>query len=147
MKSITVLHCQEYSIDMDVDTYIKKIRTYGPEEMDASDGYHTFSELYDHRHALFIAFCHQLYKVSNATAGRYHNLDSGPIWRSKLHSDGSKDEGWFILGINHLAGEQISYHLPLSLWNDTGFAKTLETAPEFDGHSPQEVLKRIRLYQ
>ena len=39
--------------------------------------------------------------------------------------------------------KQITYHLPLSKWEETGFAETLEKAPEFDGHTPDDVLEII----
>jgi hypothetical protein len=47
------------------------------------------------------------------------------------------------LGLNKKAGSQMTYHLPLGRWDETEFAETLEKAPEFDGHSSQEVLNRI----
>ena len=95
-----------------------------------SDGYHTFEELYDHRITLFIAL---------ARALRTHK-----VWRSKLHSDGSSYAGWFILGINDKPGKQITYHLPLSRWDETDFAFTVDRAPEFDGHTAEDVLKRLK---
>lgn len=74
-----------------------------------SDGYHTFNELYDHRAALFIAL------AAHVAA----NEDTGYVWRSKLHSDGSAYNGWFVMGIGVKPGEQITYHLPMSRWDDT----------------------------
>lgn len=99
-----------------------------------SDGYHTFDELYDHRITLYIALCKQ---IASTTFG-------DTVWRSKLHSDGSNYEGWFLLGIDHTKGEQITYHIPLERWEETNFAETLEKAPEFDGHTSHEVLERIK---
>ena len=96
------------------------------------DGYHSFDELYDHRVTLFIALCRIGAKIGRAN-----------IWRSKLHSDGSSFAGWFVLGIHKGIGKQITYHLPLSKWEETGFAETLEKAPEFDGHTPDDVLERL----
>lgn len=98
-----------------------------------SDGYHTFDELYEHRITLFIALCKNLdgYKYANA-------------WRSKLHSDGTSFDGWFILGINKEKGEQITYHLPISKWEETNFAEDLEKAPEWDGHTSNDVLERLK---
>lgn len=110
----------------------------GEEEMVASDGYHTFDELYDHRITLFIALCRQL---SNSS---YHDNDNCPIWRSKVHSDGSVWDGWFILGIGKEKGRQITYHLPLDRWQDAYFARIEEKAPEWDGHTPQDVLDRLK---
>lgn len=102
-----------------------------------SDGSHTFGELYEHRITLFIALCRLLkheYKLQ---------IDGKGVWRTRLHSDGSFIEGWFILGISTVSGQQITYHLPSEKWDDTNFAHTLETALEFDGHTSQDVLKRL----
>lgn len=96
-----------------------------------SDGYHTFDELYDHRIALFIALCRSM------------NSDS-EVWRSKLHADGSGYENWFIMGIGKEKGRQISYHLPMIEWGATTFAETLDRAPEWDGHTPNDVINRLK---
>lgn len=103
-----------------------------------SDGYHSFDELYDHRITLFIALCR--------TLCQYH-LDTGSwrcVWRSRKHSDDSQMEGWFVLGIGEEAGHQITYHLPLSRWEETNFAWTLEKAPKYDGHTSNDVLERLK---
>lgn len=97
-----------------------------------SDGYHTFDELYDHRITLYIALCKKL-------GG--HDW----VWRTTTHSDGTEWDDWFILGINHLPGEQITYHIPLKRWSETGFAETIDQAPTFDGHTSQDVLDRLKL--
>jgi len=65
-------------------------------------------------------------------------------WRSKAHHDGSAWEGWFIIGIGKDTGSQISYHLPLSRWEETSFAETLDRAPEWDGHTSDDVLQRLK---
>ncbi len=96
-----------------------------------SDGFHTFDELYEHRIVLYIALCRKLHW--NRTF----------VWRSRIHSDGSSMPGWFVLGINVEPGRQITYHLPRSRWEDCGFAKELDRAPEFDGHTPADVLERL----
>lgn len=101
-----------------------------------SDGYHTFNELYDHRVALYIALCEKIWLTGlNASAPR--------VWRSKFHSDGSKFDGWFILGIGIGPGEQITYHLPDSKWEACGFAERLERSPDYDGHTSADVLNRL----
>jgi len=66
------------------------------------------------------------------------------VWKSKQHLDGTRIEGWFILGINKEEGKQITYHLPLSKWDECDFAKTLATAPNFDGHNLIDVLERLK---
>ena len=100
---------------------------------DVSDGYHTFGELYQHRLALYLKLCEY-----------EHACGRKEVWRSFLHDDKSFYEGWFILGIGSKIGEQITYHLPLSEWENCEFAKTLKKAPRFDSHTPEDVLKRIR---
>lgn len=112
--------------------------TFEHENLEVSDGYHTFDELYDHRIELYIALCRTLERV------KYGESVRRLVWRSKVHSDGSVMEGWFILGIGIEEGKQITYHLPLARWNDTDFAFDLERAPEWDGHTSADVLERIK---
>jgi hypothetical protein len=94
-----------------------------------SDGYHTFNELYEHRHALFL------------------NLMSGigyEPWISRLHHDGTGMDGWFIAGVDLPTGT-ISYHLPERLWDAAVFtgATVMERAPEWDGHTSADVVSRL----
>ena len=105
------------------------------------DGFHTFDELYEHRISLFIALCRLLRRQENLIGAV---PDYPFVWRSKLHHDGTNYEGWFIMGIGQEKGQQISYHLPLGVWNDTDFAQTLINAPEFDGHTSDDVLERLK---
>lgn len=105
-----------------------------------SDGYHTFKELYEHRITLFIALCKVYAETDFAEWGRR----CPDVWRSKVNGDGSVWEGWFILGINKKQGEQITYHLPIEKWNETEFAETLDKAPDWDKHTPNDVLERIK---
>ncbi len=101
---------------------------------ETGDGYHTFDELYEHRHVLFIALAR---RISGSRPDR--------IWRSKLHHDGSSFPGWFVMGIDRLSGEQVTYHLPMRFWDagDVEFAVELDRAPEWDGHSSADVLARL----
>lgn len=101
-----------------------------------SDGHHTFGELYEHRFKLFMALC----KMITRNPSLKKTL---PVWKSKMHSDGSFFKGWFIMGIGKEKGKQITYHLPLAKWRKVPFAETLKKGPEFDNHTPNEVLKRL----
>jgi hypothetical protein len=103
------------------------------------DGYHTFTELYEHRIALFIALCKYLQRYYDV-----HKYKS-PVWKSHMHSDGSEIKGWFITGIGYDKDCQITYHLPESKWAETYFIKELEKAPEWDGHTPEEVIRRLSI--
>lgn len=104
-----------------------------------SDGYHTFDELYDHRITLYIALCKSYQHIKNNVEDIWF-----PVWRSHKHSDDSMYIGHFILGIGYEKGKQITYHIPMYRWEEANFAKTLEKAPEFDGHTSQDVLERIK---
>ncbi len=97
---------------------------------DISDGYHTFGELYNHRISLYMLLAKKM-AVKN------------PVWKSKVHSDGSVWDGWFMLGIFKEQGKQITYHLPISEWDKCYFAEELEKAPEWDGHTGEDVLVRL----
>jgi len=92
-----------------------------------SDGYHTFNELYEHRHSLFIAL-----------TKAYKNCS----WKSKFHSDGSMFDGWFIAGIATTYG-QATYHIPMRLWDEFDIDE-LPCAPPWDGHTADDVIKRIK---
>jgi hypothetical protein len=95
-----------------------------------SDGFHTFAELYEHRCLLYLAFL----KL----------LQSPHSFRAKKHQDGYSFEGWFLVG-TVLPGEgQISYHLPDSMWDLADFLETIKLAPEWDGHTSQCVVDRLR---
>lgn len=101
---------------------------------ETSDGYHTFNELYEHRHALFIALCR------NRKA--YVGFPSD-VWRSRHHADGTMFPGWFVMGIGEAPGQQLTYHLPERLWEETHFAAKRPRAPEWDGHTPADVVTRL----
>lgn len=97
-----------------------------------SDGFHTFDELYEHRHALFIALMKSHPKIS---------------WRANNHDDGSIFPGWFIAGM-FLPTGNITYHLPMKAWADLdgiGIVTSLD-APKWDGHNANEVVQRLKAW-
>lgn len=103
--------------------------------VEISDGYHTFTELYEHRIGLWIALCNAIQREAAY----------GYVWASVKHSDGSTFADWFVLGMGKEKGKQITYHVPARYWHEVcEFAEILEQAPEFDGHTSQDVLERIR---
>lgn len=106
-----------------------------PDGTQVSDGYHTFDELYEHRFNLWIALCR--------SHAEFHHRSNNLVWRSKLNSNGTSYPGWFLLGMGYKAGEQITYHLPLSRWDECDFAKELDI-PEFDGHTAADVFERLK---
>lgn len=95
-----------------------------------SDGYHTFGDLYKQR----------LY-LSAALFNTYPEL----AWKSRRHSDGSLcfDGGWFICGIQTPEG-QYTYHYQNKDW-DLFKIPELKMAPEFDGHTSDDVTRLLSL--
>ena len=99
-----------------------------------SDGYHTFDELYECRHVLWVKLCY----LKDAL-----DVDVSRVIRSRKHSDGSGYEGWFLLMMVYPDGRQLSFHLPYKYWDKCNFATTLGRAPEFDGHTTADVIERL----
>lgn len=95
-----------------------------------SDGYHTFNELYEHRCLLFIAMM---------------KLRPKDSWVAKMHADGGMFDGWFVTGMD-CGGKTITYHMPMRMLDLVAHtsADILEYAPEYDGHTSNDVLERLK---
>ena len=99
-----------------------------------SDGYHTFNELYEYRLLYNASMFNEL-----AKQGLYD------VHKSKLHSDGTipfGDDNWFIVQAELPTG-QISNHYEMKDW-DLFQVPIKEKANQYDGHTPQDVAKRLR---
>lgn len=118
------------------------IKESGIDTNKISDGFHSFGELYEHRIVLFIQLCKRL----SSLPGDFIAPPHSQVWRSRFHSDGKLAFGgdWFVLGIGKESGHQITYHLPIAEWDECKFAEILYVAPEFDGHTPTDVLHRLK---
>lgn len=139
MKIFTITGMDKFEARDDIHSLTKTLHCQGSEAMQVSDGYHTMDEVYEHRIALFITLC-RLIKCCQGDFLAY------PPWRSKQHHPEDKPMfgGWFVMGLGgEKPGEQITYHLPLSRWEETDFAETLDHAPRWDGHTSADVLERI----
>lgn len=99
-----------------------------------SDGYHTFDELYEHRLTLFCA-------LLSFVVSEYHHVLKP--WKSRKHSGGDGYDGWFIAGVELPGLGQVSYHLSDKYW-DLMKVQELEFAPEWDGHTSDDVLQRLQ---
>jgi hypothetical protein len=93
-----------------------------------SDGYHTIAELYMHRHALWLNLI-ALMDADDVT------------WKSRVHSDGTMFEGFFISGCELPTG-RVTYHLPVGCW-DFCAGRELEAAPVHDGHDSLDTVCRL----
>ncbi len=98
-----------------------------------SDGYHTFAELYEHRHAMFLALMRAMPQH---------------CWFSLRHADGERCFGgddWFIAGAELPGGSSVTYHLPADLYSlakATG-ASRLDLGRPWDGHTASDVVSRL----
>lgn len=92
---------------------------------DISDGYHTFSELYEHRHRLFLALVKALPGL-------------GSYWVPDHY------EGWDLV-VLELPDGQVSYHLPSSYrWCfESWLVKQPLEKHIYDGHTSWDVLDRL----
>jgi len=119
-----------------IDRARAALATPPPEPVDPSqisDGYHTFEELYEHRHALTLSL-----------------MKARPdlFWYSRRHNDGELcfgDGSWFILGAELPVAGGITYHLPMRLWDAatlTG-ATELKIGRHWDGHTATDVANRL----
>lgn len=98
---------------------------------EVSDGYHTFGELYEHRAAL----------TALVLQANQHLA-----WRSMKHHDGTMfDDETFIVGMDIPGIGQISYHYNVRDWALFHGIRTLDFAPEYDGHTAHQVNERLRL--
>ena len=129
------------------DSYMKRIdnlcnradaalATVPPDPSQISDGYHTFEELYEHRHALTLCLMKAMPEL---------------FWFSRRHNDGELAFGkgeWFIIGAELPGAGPITYHLPMRLWDsaqNTGAAE-LEVGRPWDGHTATDVADRLKAW-
>ena len=117
------------SVPMECDDYVdfEAPDTQAVVTQDTSDGYHTFAELYVHRAVLFSVIVRDHQDMA---------------WKSMLHHDGTMYDGMFIVGIDTPLG-QATYHYDFDTCWDMFDCKVLYRAPEWDGHTPDEAIRRI----
>lgn len=99
-----------------------------------SDGYHTFGELYDFR------------KVYNAALfNQWAKSSLYEVHKSYKHFDGELcfGGGWFIV-VAVLPSGQISNHYKNEDWDLFRFQEVEKALYEFDGHTPADVLERLK---
>jgi hypothetical protein len=120
-----VARLKERALLLELESVVNQPLTTG----ETSDGYHTFNELYEHRHALFLNLM---------------SFNDNDAWISRRHHDGTCMDGWFIAGIDLPTGT-ISYHLPERLWDAAVFtgATVMDRAPEWDRHTSDDVVSRL----
>lgn len=135
----SIVNWNEKEEEVDFEKEINnKIKLLNWKTDNISDWYHTFWELYKHRIHLFIALCKSIY-LENLYSDKTRGIS---IIKSKLHSDWSEFEWWFIIQLETRFW-QISYHLPNEYWDKCNFIETKDKANEWDWHTSDDVLERL----
>ena len=96
------------------------------------DGFHTHNELYEQRMLLLANLVQRWY------------AEGVPVVKSWRHHTGETCHGggWFIVVMQLVTG-QVSFHVPERDW-ELFHVPGQELAPVWDGHTPQEALRRLR---
>lgn len=94
---------------------------------DNHDGYHTFRELYECRHALFAYLA---------------NVNRDQFKKCRQNSDGTSIAGWFLVQ-GEMPSGQISFHVPHELWDLFKCKQSLEPLL-WDGHTTEDVINRLK---
>jgi hypothetical protein len=97
---------------------------------EVNDGSHSFDELYWHRMMLFAVIC---------------NSHKDKAWKSRLHHDGTMYDDYFIVGIETPEG-QYTYHYHIDWWDKFDVQQRLR-APEYDGHTPEDIIRLFSLIE
>ncbi len=119
-----------------------------------SDGYHTFNELYEFRKLFNAALFNEWAKShmemeawkakGNMTILDPVNSCKYNVHKSKKHHDGELcfGGGWFIV-VAVLPTGQVSNHYEMKDWDLFKIPETETALFEFDGHTGEDVLKRL----
>ena len=131
---------------------IKKDQLVSEDEVvdigELSDGYHTYKELYEFRKvynaALFNEWAENL-DTSSDFGQALFNVPKYNVHKSWRHSDGELcfGGGWFIVSAMLPTG-LISNHYKAEDWDLFKIPEVEKALFEFDGHTSQDVLNRLK---
>lgn len=109
-------------------------------DFDLSDGYHSFNQLYEFRLLYNAALFNEIHYTETQYGGTVKPVKS---WK---HSDGELafGGGWFVVTAQLPKG-QITNHYEEKDWN-LFVIPEVDTAPEWDGHTPEDVATRLRAF-
>lgn len=112
-----------------------------------SDEYHTMKELYDYRMAYNAMFVNTMNKLEDMSE---HFLGNSPLFKpskSWKHHDGEwcfgKEKEWFIVSFMTPFGV-VSNHYKAEYFDLFDIPETEKSAFEYDGHTPQDALERMK---
>lgn len=96
-------------------------------DIEASDSYHSFDELYAHRIMLFLVLMNQNKSIA---------------WKSRKNKEGDVWVGWFVGGLELPTG-QVVYHIPEQFWDVLKGVEEKELST-WDGHVSNDVISRLK---
>lgn len=136
-RSLKTLKVSDIFLPKVEQSAMNELTITGGDLLDISDGYHTMSELYEHRMALNAA----LFNILLQTFRVFGNVE---VMKSRLHNDGTMFEGYFIVLACFPDGKnQISYHYEMKYWNLFKIPEVPYVPFEYDGHTSKDVIERL----
>lgn len=119
-------------------------------ENDINDGHHSFADLYEFRKMYNAVLFNEWAKEYREQTSIEGNLSDNftakyDVHKSWKHHDGEDcfGGGWFIV-VAVLPTGQISNHYKASDWNLFNIPVWEKAKHEFDGHTPEDVLTRLK---
>lgn len=130
------LNCPYKTNNVNIQEEINKMESKGH----LSDGYHTFDELYEFRKVYNAALFNEWGDTYDGMFDPKYN-----VHKSWKHHDGELcfGGGWFIV-VAVLPTGQISNHYEAKDWDLFQIPEKEKALFPFDGHTPQDVLKRLK---
>lgn len=142
----------------DIQNDIDESKKAGLDTNKLSDGHHTFEELYDFRMMYnavlfnewakeeFWTYDIEMIDESKGIVKSEARKEIGKynVHKSVKHNDGSSSEGWFIV-CAMLPSGLISNHYKMEHWDLFQILETEKALFEYDGHTGQDTLKRLKL--
>jgi hypothetical protein len=140
----------------DVIAYCKKNELINDNNI--SDGWHTFDQLYEIRKAYNVALfnewntenqhqaeARELHNSNAFSEDRYEFVPKYNVHKSRKHFDGEEcfGGGWFIV-VAVLPTGQISNHYKMEDWDLFKIPETEKALFEFDGHTTEDVINRLK---
>lgn len=130
-----------------IQVIIDQHREEGNSVGELNDGYHTFNELYEFRKMYNAAFFNLIIEALDATSsnGYLNNYKNWKVHKSWRHHNGELcfGGGWFIVSAMLPTG-QISNHYKAEDWDLFKIPETEKALFEYDGHTAQDVLQRLK---
>ena len=114
---------------------IALLKKQGYDVQTISDGYHTFSELYELRLAYNAALFNEW------TSGKKYDVHKSKTFQDIETGEYTQWEGWFIV-VAETPNGQIGNHYPVAAWDKFKVAEK-EKANAWDGNMPDTICERL----